>query len=204
MINLFYHFIENMPTDDILKTLPLEAQNNIRKYKRIENQRTRLVSFLLKRHITKGAPLTKGPYGKPLCDHVHFNVSHDTECVIAATANNPIGVDVMDTRIPRDIKSFHYVFTPNECKTIGNSLAIFYRFWTAKEAYIKMRGTGLHISLDTIEIRDTQIFVEGSLQTDCRLYFREFGAYQIAVCCENAATEDILLINAPFKQIIAY
>ena len=102
---------------------------------------------------------TYGEYGKPsLMDEVlYFNVSHCEDIVVAAVSEKPIGIDV--ERI-REISPFiakkyfcpreqHYLFghdardTDFEHPLTPDARMRFFELWTAKEAYLKCRGTGM-------------------------------------------------------------
>ena len=113
---------------------------------------------------------TYGDKGKPHANlPLHFNVSHAGAYVLCAVANTPIGADIEQIKPFRAGMVARY-FTAAEAAYIwGNNppldgnvtdadtCARFYRVWTAKEAYVKMTGTG--ISTDLTQIRydhDTQ------------------------------------------------
>ena len=102
---------------------------------------------------------TFGEYGKPLLKggEYFFNVSHCEDIVVAAVDDSPVGIDVERIReispyiakkyfchneqvylfghVPRDA-DFERVLSPE-------ARMRFFELWTAKEAYLKCRGTGM-------------------------------------------------------------
>ena len=85
--------------------------------------------------------------GKPYCENVdiHFSISHSKDMVVFAVDSNKIGVDVefikeIDFRItkfacnPQDMAIFESTQDEKEKRDI------FFKIWTAKEAYIKYHG----------------------------------------------------------------
>jgi 4'-phosphopantetheinyl transferase len=101
-------------------------------------------------------------YGRPYINNVqhcaqtiYFNISHTKSLIIiGVTHSSPIGVDVENFNANRDITNISYYFTQNEQDFIRSLPAqqrqrIFYDYWTLKESYIKARGMGLSIPLDS-------------------------------------------------------
>lgn len=106
-----------------------------------------------------------GPYGKPhmagnnLSFDLKFNLSHSHGmAVFAFAAEREVGIDIEKIRehfASRDIAKRY--FSPQEIAkldalrpqlyTLG-----FFQCWTRKEAYIKARGEGLQIPLDSFSV----------------------------------------------------
>jgi 4'-phosphopantetheinyl transferase len=106
-----------------------------------------------------------GPQGKPdlappqSSSGLRFNLSHSGEVALLAVSRNlELGVDVEQIRA--DFASGEIAtrfFSPEECaklETIAapESADAFFNCWTRKEAYIKARGLGLFIPLDSFEV----------------------------------------------------
>jgi 4'-phosphopantetheinyl transferase len=102
------------------------------------------------------------PYGKPAITNpgqqwLQFNLSHTQGMVACAVAlGRAVGVDVERRKHLGDLPSLcHQVFSPREAKTVlankfpGGREHCFFRHWTLKEAYIKARGRGLSLPLQT-------------------------------------------------------
>lgn len=109
-----------------------------------------------------------GPYGKPeLVENIakpalHFNVSHSEGMALyAITRKREIGIDlekihpaVMEDNIaesffsPRELEQLHSLPENLQQKA-------FFSCWVRKEAYIKAKGEGLHIELDSFDVSIT-------------------------------------------------
>jgi 4'-phosphopantetheinyl transferase len=109
-----------------------------------------------------GKPFLKAGSGMPA---LQFNLSHSEDlAAVGLVENRAIGVDVEFVRPVPDLSSVaEENYTPGEfasiCSLAGEaSKALFFRYWTRKESYIKAVGKGLSIPLNTF---DTQ-FDRGS------------------------------------------
>jgi 4'-phosphopantetheinyl transferase len=106
-----------------------------------------------------------GPQGKPdlileqRSSGLRFNLSHSGEIgLLAVSRNQELGVDVEQIRA--DFASGEIAtrfFSPEECAKLetlspNESVGAFFNCWTRKEAYIKARGEGLSIPLDSFEV----------------------------------------------------
>lgn len=103
--------------------------------------------------------LEKNEYGKPLLTGIqdlHFNISHSGNLVVCALDEEPVGIDVeeirsIDVNIAKQFfhqEEYNYLFSKPE----EEWLTYFYMFWTAKESYIKAKGKGLSIPLNTFVV----------------------------------------------------
>ncbi|WP_230646824.1 4'-phosphopantetheinyl transferase superfamily protein [Bradyrhizobium sp. Leaf401] len=102
-------------------------------------------------------------YGRPfiskpiLYRDLDFNLSHTNGLIACAVARGArhIGVDVEDLQRTIDPKSLaDFVFAPKEIDAVraadfNEQRALFFSYWTLKEAYIKAMGLGLSIPLDS-------------------------------------------------------
>ena len=103
------------------------------------------------------------PHGKPILDRAHqttfeFNVSHSHHLALYAfSPSQPVGIDLELIRpLPSALSLAQRFFTPREFAYLTSlppqqQEAIFFQFWTAKEAYLKATGEGL-IGLQNIEL----------------------------------------------------
>lgn len=96
------------------------------------------------------------PYGKRYLkgDHkFHFNVSHSGNYVLCGVDQNAIGVDIEVIKdgncdiAKRFFSNHEYEELMSTDEERRNEL--FYRFWTLKESYIKYKGMGLSIPLNS-------------------------------------------------------
>ena len=117
---------------------------------------------------------TQGEYGKPVCQqnqHFAFNLSHSGDlALIACGIDQQCGVDIEQHRDCDYMGIAERFFAESEVSIIEKYRqqswqafqTIFFAFWTAKEAFIKAIGQGLHFPL-----RD--------------VVFHEINAYQLAI-----------------------
>ena len=108
--------------------------------------------------------LTYNENGKPAlagsdAGAVEFNLSHSHERVLYAfTTGRRVGVDIERIRADAsDIKIAERFFSKKEVASLAalpeaECSRAFFRYWTAKEAYIKARGEGLPSGLPTTEV----------------------------------------------------
>lgn len=110
---------------------------------------------------------TYNPYGKPalgLLAHspaLSFNLSHSHEMALYAfTYGREIGVDIEYMRplaLDEYLQLAQHHFSPREYATLRARPAAerkqaFFNCWTRKEAYIKARGKGLALPLDSFDV----------------------------------------------------
>jgi len=99
-----------------------------------------------------------GPFGKPYFmgagAAVQFNVSHSASWIALALHENnaPLGIDIEWVNPGFDYSQVaaHY-FTPEEQAQIA-SARDFYRFWTMKEAILKITGIGLVNHINRLDL----------------------------------------------------
>jgi 4'-phosphopantetheinyl transferase len=101
--------------------------------------------------------------GKPFLDHptnLQFSLSHtQSTAAIAVARERKVGIDLETLCNDMDFELIAKAyFSTAEAETIysgGPHLAdIFFRYWTAKESYLKAIGTGLTLPLDSFEVSD--------------------------------------------------
>ena len=122
---------------------------------------------ILARYLGRSASALRfsyGPFGKPaLTDDfaadLRFNLSHSGSVALYAVARDrEIGIDVerIDPSFIEDGIEGKF-FSRNEVAKLrslhaGKRLRAFFDCWTRKEAYVKARGGGLQISLQSFEV----------------------------------------------------
>jgi 4'-phosphopantetheinyl transferase len=98
--------------------------------------------------------------------HLRFNVSHCQGLVVCALSHGPdVGVDAEMIQEP-DLDVIDLFFSPSEAAAIKRSDSAhlpyaFFRQWTLKESYIKARGIGLSLALNSFAI---DIGTDGSIE----------------------------------------
>lgn len=115
-----------------------------------------LPDFLYNEH---GAPYwANGPY---------FSISHTKQGIAVAISDRPIGIDIEGLREATD-SLISRAMNPEEVSIIQASSSPqteFIRLWTRKEAYVKMKGTGIisdmhEILVDMLPVTWTEILPE--------------------------------------------
>ena len=106
-------------------------------------------------------------YGKPYLEHprcqpeMQFNLAHaDDMLLLAFTRTHPIGVDIELVRRDPEFDALTLAarfFAPDEYKALLQLSAAlqpigFFNAWTRKEAFIKARGAGLSLPLDSFSV----------------------------------------------------
>jgi len=111
----------------------------------------------------------QNPYGRPmlrvpqLTDLLNFNVSHSSFLAVLAFGRmKEIGVDIEEHRA--DFVSLEVAkrfFSASETESLvglgqDEFIQTFFNCWTRKEAYIKAKGMGLSLALDSFAIETSQ------------------------------------------------
>jgi 4'-phosphopantetheinyl transferase len=108
--------------------------------------------------------LDEGPHGKPMLrpngkEGPQFNLSHSGERVLLAFSEDTLGVDLEEHR--GDVEFLDVAkrfFSPDEAAYLREQpeperAHTFFRFWSAKEAYLKALGTGFSLPSSCFTIR---------------------------------------------------
>ena len=136
---------------------------------------------LLARYTAADLTFTYGPRGKPaLIDtEVRFNLAHsDDVALVAISTECEVGVDVERVRTISDLEAIaNRYFCLRERAAImacqGDARVLtFMRFWTRKEALLKLTGDGLSLPLDCVDVawpdaRSTLTVADGSGVSHC-------------------------------------
>lgn len=134
--------------------------------------------------------LGKGEHGKPYLKRfpqICFNISHSNGIAVCAISQSEVGIDVERIGTFRSAVA-RRVLTEKEIEFL-ETLAehergeMFYRFWTLKESYLKLDGSGL--ARDPREVE----FQMGK-QADKWLAFCEDPRVW---CCQKKLTEDCMM-----------
>lgn len=92
----------------------------------------------------------KGKPYLPDCDW-QFSISHSGDLSLCGIHNDAIGVDIEKTR-PYNDRVAKRICSPAEYAYIGKDSTRFLEVWTRKEAYAKLTGKGLSVSLRAIDV----------------------------------------------------
>lgn len=101
-------------------------------------------------------------HGKPELytreNRIFFNLSHSRDLFLCAIAEHPLGIDCEAHRPDIHCENIaHRYFSPSETRALlafpeKERTAAFFRGWTRKEAFIKARGDGLFLLLDSFSV----------------------------------------------------
>ncbi len=100
-----------------------------------------------------GKPRIRGPLATP--QPLRFNLSHTRGlAAVAVTLEDEIGVDVERLDPPKDPDLARVCFTTAERGWLGDPAepSRFFELWTLKEAYLKARGEGLSLPLQSFSV----------------------------------------------------
>ena len=96
-----------------------------------------------------------GEHGKPfILGHpdIHFNLSHCREAALCVISDHPVGVDIESIREYKESLA-HYTMNDSELTQIkqsDNPALEFIRFWTMKEAVLKLSGEGIRNNMKEV------------------------------------------------------
>ena len=157
----------------LLQTLSADEHARREKY-RFERNRDRFAAArgilrqLLGGYLGVGAADLRfryGPFGKPFLittrenDDLLFNLAHAEELAVYAVSRaRNVGVDLEHVRPALDWQKIaERFFAPREINFFqslppGERSSAFFKCWTRKEAYLKARGEGLSLSLDSFDV----------------------------------------------------
>nr|WP_314460553.1 4'-phosphopantetheinyl transferase superfamily protein [uncultured Clostridium sp.] len=197
-----------------------ERQKKARNYRmEIDTVRTVCGEMLLRYALSQRSesslpeiPLhfTYNPYGKPLLPDypdLSFNISHSGSWVACAISDSGIGTDIEQISYNIDLNIAKHYFHPKEIQIIHTTAAPesyhhFFRFWTAKESYLKCVGKGLGDPLNNFYVSDNTIILEGQI-TPCHIYFYEtLNNYALSVCSTSSYTAPALPVSVSIEDIL--
>lgn len=99
----------------------------------------------------------KGEHGKPFFTQdngLHFSLSYTKDASVIALAEQPVGIDIEKIR-PHRMRFTKKLGTPHELSMLRaapDDLVLFYTFWTRKEAWVKLTGSGLTVPLNFFDV----------------------------------------------------
>jgi 4'-phosphopantetheinyl transferase len=162
---------------DILATnLSEEERERAARFKFGKDLRLYIVSHSALRSVLAGylhvsaadVKFVSTAHGKPVlaaplaASGIEFNLSHSHEMALIGVARGkPVGIDVEFVRPDFAFDEMaRRFFTAKEVAALDSlpqplRQEAFFKFWTAKEAYLKAKGTGLTGKLDEVEISFT-------------------------------------------------
>ena len=165
MIILVNDDIGGFDLEKTLSEISEQRREQALKFKYELGQRLCVLAYqLLKQALREEYGITENPvfeyneHGKPsIIGHpeIFFNLSHCKEAAVCVVSDQPVGIDVESIRKYKE-DLVRYTMNEDEIKEIEtseNPAAAFIRYWTMKEATLKLLGTG--ISNDMKNVIDT-------------------------------------------------
>lgn len=159
MTVLFFDSPENVGEEELqadLRLLPPWRRRKAESYVNLSDRVQCVKAFLLlKRALQEDYGLEDvpefvyGPFGKPrLKGHpeIHFSLSHCRTGVMCAVDSSPVGCDIeaVPPQADEDVMLAAFCGKEREAVQASERPGIEYaRIWTAKEAFLKMEGTGI-------------------------------------------------------------
>ena len=162
-----------------LQQLSGQRREQALKYRYEMGQRTCAAAYLLlcrglreEYGITELPLFEYGEHGKPsILGHpeIHFNLSHCREAAVCIISDHPVGVDVESVRPLKDSLAEYTMNDAelDEIRQAANPALQFTRFWTMKEALLKLTGEGINNHLKNVLHRSDVIF-ETTVAPDIR------------------------------------
>ncbi len=88
-------------------------------------------------------PLEKDAHGAPLPSNgIHWSLTHKEDYVAAVTSSHPIGIDIEKIKPVNSALHQRIACEQEWALAPAVTLALFFRYWTAKEAVLKAVGKG--------------------------------------------------------------
>jgi len=159
--DLFTDILEDL---DQQEKQELEAITNLHRQK--EYATSRHVLKVLARSIgIEGLEILKDDLGQPfgqVGEQKYFvSIAHTNQIVFCGISTEaPIGIDLepISREVPEKLK--RRILHPDEVALFDNMDTI--RLWTIKEAYIKLRGQGLRLNMNQVQVKQEggELFTE--------------------------------------------
>lgn len=180
-----------------LMSVAQSRREKVLSYKIREDQKRSLAAGLLLEQILNekgysGDQIAVGENGKlylPGVDDFFFSLSHSGEYAACVVSDVPVGVDIQQKREPKANiarrffqceEAEHIEKQPEEKQT-----DLFFRYWTGKESYLKLKGQGILGGLDSffVDLEEKRIIDN---YNDQEIYLKEYKCledYYISVAC---------------------
>ena len=195
--------------DAAVKALPKEKQASVALIRHRQTKEQTLLGWsmvaLLRERMgcSAHAPLRFSAHGKPYYDDTfHFNLSHSGDTVCLAVADAPVGVDVQTLKTPSDAL-VRRVLCPNERAALSaakDPALAFTMFWTMKESWLKLCGTGIIDDLTALDFSPQLNADAFSFESAQFTVFRT-QTYVLTACGAVSETAIRTLNASDFQQV---
>lgn len=214
MSNIYLVDIREKVPREVLETfecmLSERTKEKIKKFKFQEDYYRSLYGEILVRKIVsqqvgirpEKINIDRNSFGKPYVknlENIYFNISHAGDWVACVVSGSECGIDIervgkVNLRIAE--RFFHkkeYAALIN--KTHENRIDYFFELWTLKESYIKYKGKGLYIPLNSFCITEKRGNYKAESETE-EVVFTQYNwdsCYKIAACTKDQVQNIIKL-----------
>lgn len=169
-LHLWYVDVGNELNENYYNLLNRDERIKSEKYRFSQDQNmfitARAVLRILSGHYLKKDPIdivfNYGPYGKPYFqdeNSLMFNISHSgSKAILGFGKVAAIGVDIENIKDNFDVLDIAgKFFSQSEIKSLAETSQeeqnrAFFRCWTRKESFIKAKGDGLSLPLDSFSV----------------------------------------------------
>ncbi|MBQ8147998.1 MAG: 4'-phosphopantetheinyl transferase superfamily protein [Lachnospiraceae bacterium] len=150
-----------------LDILTPERKAKALRFRRFEDQNKGIATGVLEAYVLwkyaglcgDALQIAKNEQGKPYLlqrPDVHYNISHAGDWIVCGVGGQPMGIDVEQNSkySERIVKRF---FHESETESIlalpeGEREALFARYWTMKESFMKLAGLGFALPLSSFAV----------------------------------------------------
>lgn len=199
-----------------LALLPKKRQQHVEGYKHMPDKRRSLAgSILLCKAFKEHYPtvdmnrleFAKGADGKPYIKEYpefHFNISHSGNYTVCAVSNTEIGIDIQQLReVKTDIAARFFsneeragieAFSQGKEQPEAAKKQMLFRFWAAKEAYVKLTGKGMkELQSFTVDLETGHISYRNENEA-VAVWLKEYDIgsdYVLTVCAKEPDFGDL-------------
>lgn len=190
----------------LLNSMPVYRQEKVRSFIFAKDRRLSLAAGVLlayglhDRGISKHKDIQLGENGKPsLVGNLHFNISHSGSKVVCSFSEQEVGVDIELIQPVESALIEHVCVASEQTYLFGlepnAQRQAFFTLWTAKESYMKWRGTGLALPPDQLELRFGDILSIKEAGKAVNVHFRQYPLpdYCLTVCSGSTDFADRLI-----------
>ena len=186
-----------MQNESLLEQVGPERRKKVIRYLQPDDRKRSLGAGIMIRKILNGNGLSESSLkysenGKPVADHLHFNISHAGDYVVGVVSDDEVGCDIeRNVNAPLEIAEHYFHSTEREyIEAASDPGKAFFTLWTLKESYMKMTGRGMGLPLDSFEIvrKDARFVLGKSPEKPGFFRTMEFEDYIFSVCNESDFT----------------
>ena len=223
-MKIYYARTDILVNEDVISSaMELLPECRLQKLNRMKSNQSRiqciaaglLLEYGLREYGICGKNVTfhENRDGKPsILEHpeLHFNLSHSGEYVALVMSSVPVGIDIEKLRSGQEklVKRF---FSEEEAKWLmeGFDDAAFTKMWTRKEAFIKARGIGMRMPLDSFSTTTDVIEINDKMPVEMRTdyvihYVKSHQIneeYWLSVCQEERE-EDCIPVEVKIGELL--